>query len=413
MILSAPFFIAAYAVGMPVTIRSSSDDWRSELPQEAQKAVAKVDAQKKIQAVALIYEDDDHKKDVEGDIEIGRKYAEQIDKELKASENEELIAKVNLIGGALAKIANESRAEVSWGDERLSPLPYEFHIVEGEEVNAFSIPGGILYVYEGLVDFAQSDDELAGVLAHEISHAAFRHVAYLQQRQQKLSLYQLPLLLAAVLSGGRDAGAIANAASLSGTAMLSGWSVDAETAADYGAVQYLLQSNYNPAGALTLMERLAIRAANLPNIDWGIARTHPQSTQRTRFMMNRLSEYGVEVKRSEVTTTFRAVSVIGEDGLDLKFGDHLIHTFRGTDAISRSEDAVIKLNTFFDKEPSTDEVGRYKYKVRGMNRTIFEVIQEDMLPGGSMDDEMAGVMKRLRAAAYDMKYKLWTARRAG
>jgi hypothetical protein len=215
------------------------------------------------------------------------------------------------------------------------------------------------------------------------------------------------------MSSSRNAGAIANAASLSSTALVSGWSVDAETAADYGAVQYLLQSQYNPAGALTLMERLAIRDANLPNMDWGIFRTHPQSTQRTRFMMNRLAEYGVEVKRSEVTTTFRAISEIGEDGLDVKFGDHLIHTFRGTDAIARSEQAVDKLNTFFDKEPSTDEVGRFKYKVRGLNRTLFEVIQDDMLPGGSMDEEMAAVMKRMRAAAYDLKYKLWTARRAG
>ncbi len=112
---------------------------------------------------------------------------------------------MRLIGGELAAIANASKVRTTWGDKRLNPFEYTFKVVE-EDVNAFSLPGGYIYIYEGLVKYAESDDELAGVLAHEIAHASMRHVATMQREAGKLSAMQNPLILAAILIGGAKGG---------------------------------------------------------------------------------------------------------------------------------------------------------------------------------------------------------------
>ena len=72
-------------------------------------------------------------------------------------------------------------------------------------MNAFSLPGGYVFVFDGLVKYSESDDELAGVLAHEICHAKFRHVATLDKEASKLQAISLPAILIAIFSGGRVA----------------------------------------------------------------------------------------------------------------------------------------------------------------------------------------------------------------
>src|SRR5207248_3056953 len=129
-----------------------------------------------------------------------------------------------------------------------------FKVLEGDDINAFSLPGGRIYVYEGLMKFVESDDELAGILAHETSHAAFRHVATMEHKENKLVMAQIPLIIAAILAHSPGVMAVGQGYTQSTT---SGWSIEAEKAADFGGFQFMLKSNYNPVAMLTFMERLA------------------------------------------------------------------------------------------------------------------------------------------------------------
>src|SRR5579862_3129483 len=147
---------------------------------------------------ALTREEKQHEADVQSDIEEGKKYAEEVEKQYKLSDNKEYQARVQRIGAEISAIANAGPSwHVLWGDPHLSRFDYTYKVIKSDDVNAFSLPGGHVYVYEGLMKQVESDDELAGVLAHESAHAAFRHVPTLEKEASKVTMISLPLILAA------------------------------------------------------------------------------------------------------------------------------------------------------------------------------------------------------------------------
>ena len=168
---------------------------------------------------------------------LGAKIAAEVNKDDKPTEDKKMQARVERIGNELAAIANAHHLIALWGDKRYTPLHYRFTVIKGSDVNA-SLPGGYVYVYEGLVKYVESDDELAGVLAHEISHAAFRHVPTMIKKSRELSLITLPLIIASIFAGPQAA-ILGPGAQLTQQAIGSGWSVDAEKAADYGGFQIM------------------------------------------------------------------------------------------------------------------------------------------------------------------------------
>lgn len=298
-----------------------------------------------------------HQKDIDGDIALGKQYAAEVLKEMKPSTNKAEQARVERIGNDLAKIEETYRLKPLWGDPRFSPFPFHFQVLQGDDINAFSLPGGYVYVYEGLIKDAQSDDELAGVLAHEISHVAFRHVRYLQDRSQKLSLLTLPLVLLGVLTSGGSGGAALFGGILLQQAVGSGWSQQAESAADYGGFQILIRSRYNPVGLLTFFERMAIREKNAPEISLGIFRTHPASPLRMAAINQDLNLAGIPIRRSEVEPKM-AVHVKPDNtgGVGLYFADKEIVVLAGDDALTRADVAAEKINEFLDTVPGMYQV---------------------------------------------------------
>src|SRR5579864_24797 len=97
------------------------------------------------------------------EMEMGRKAAEETDKQMMLLDAPELTAYVNEVG---SKVAQASRRP---------EIQYSFKIVNTDTVNAFSLPGGFIYVHRGLLDFVVSESELAGVLAHEVGHVVAYH----------------------------------------------------------------------------------------------------------------------------------------------------------------------------------------------------------------------------------------------
>lgn len=347
-----------------------------------------------------------HKKEVEEDVKLGKEVSQQVDKELPASENKEYVERVQRIGKDIAEIANKTHVKVTWGDPRLSLYDYQFKVLKGDDVNAFSLPGGFIYVYEGCVAFCESDDELAGVLAHEVSHASFRHIATLRKEQSKFDIVNIPLILAAIFSKSPEAGNILVGADLLNRAVGSGWGVKAEEAADYGGLQYMIGSKYNPLGMLTFMERLAFKDRAQPSVNYTIFQTHPPTAERARALMGRLRDANITIRRSAVSTSLRSNVLPGEDNsVELWFGKSKLYVYGGTDALTRADAAATALNAFFDSVPALYELNLIdKTKIVGQDKLLIETSPDDG-PNPTQNAEIAfSVLKRL---LFDLNYRLW------
>ncbi|MCW5936650.1 MAG: M48 family metalloprotease [Fimbriimonadaceae bacterium] len=357
-------------------------------------------------AAILARVDERHEKDLAADIALGKEAAKEVAKETKLSEDAEETARVQRIGDELAKIANQTMVKVTWGDSRLNAFHYEFHLLKGDEVNAFSLPGGFIYVYEGLVSFAETDDELAGVLAHEIAHASFRHVATLRREQSKFDVINIPLIVAAILSRSSEAMQITQGVGLLNQAVYSGWSLKAEASADYGGLQYMLASQYEPMGILTFMERLAFRDRSKPQIDWGIYQTHPPSADRARALIQHFKEAGVEIRRSKSSTSLRATVAPGEDNqVDVFFGKALVYSFMGEDALTRADQSAEALNAFFDSVPAMYEVELVGgTRVMGRYVELLEATPDD---GDGYREKADAAFKAIKKLVFDLNYRLW------
>ena len=356
--------------------------------------------------------DRQHQEDLKHDIEIGDKYAADADKEYKPSENKEYVERVQRIGGSLAEIANNTPIETRWGDKRLNPFPYTFKVVKGDDVNAFSIPGGRVYVFEGLVKEVESDDELAGVLAHEIAHAEQRHVATLQREQSKMQNATLPLVLLAILTGGVSAAASTmGVGSLVMQATGSGWSVKAEESADYGGFQYMRKSPYDPTGMLTFMERLARKNMLADSIDWGIYKSHPPSRERAGTLIEEMNAAHVPIRRSRVAASYRTTvkDTVG-GGVDLVFGGKTLTTFAGPDAKARGAAAAERVNVFFDASPALFELkSNADGTILGANRPLFRVTPDDSAyRNRTLREVQQETMKAMQLALYTTGGHIWS-----
>lgn len=358
-------------------------------------------------------DDPRHQRELDFDVAKGAEIAKYIAENYEFSENEAYIERVLRIGRELAEIARDNRVEATYGDTRLNPFNYRFFVLKGEEVNAFSVPGGYIYIYEGLIDFSETDSELAGVIAHEIAHASFRHLNAMQKARNNLSLATIPAILAALFSKSPDAGAIIVGTQLYTQGMMSTWSVQAEKSADFGAIQYLVLSRYSPLGALTFMERLDYRKRFDQKIAWGIYETHPPSDERARTVLQNLADYNVPLRRSLVTTSLRAVSKKLDGRTELWFGSQLIHTMGGPDAEERADRAVAKLNAFYDAVPALFELSlRNGFEIYGMNRKLFSVTEADARSVDLSTDEVIGMARNaMKKSVFNLAYRMWPARR--
>ncbi|MEN6305640.1 MAG: M48 family metalloprotease [Armatimonadia bacterium] len=181
---------------------------------------------------------------------------------------------------------------------------YVVKIVDDKDVNAFSIPGGFVYVTKGLLEDAQSDDELAGVLAHEITHNVYYDALERAEKSKKLFMGSIATAIGALILGaeGNKLSAVLAAGEYIRLGVLSKYSMTVETRADEGGVSYLLASKaYNPVGMLTFMERLAARERRMPKQELGVYADHPDTDKRCQQIIVRLEDNNVDINRRAVT----------------------------------------------------------------------------------------------------------------
>lgn len=153
-------------------------------------------------------------------------------------------------------------------------LPWEFHIISDPSINAFNIPGGHVYVHTGLIEQAGSAAELAGVMAHEISHGVARHGTERLTQSYGLNI------VAAVLLGQDPAAYQQILAQVLGTGAIAKFSRDDEREADDLGVDYMIGANYNPEGMVRMFETLLEQRQRRPSSIEQFFSTHPLSEER-------------------------------------------------------------------------------------------------------------------------------------
>ena len=242
------------------------------------------------------------------EIKIGREAHEEMLKSgMKLISDPVMLTRVTAIGARLADVANKTVIPATYGTENRTPYTYRFHIVDDKDVNAFALPGGWLYVNKGLLDYVQSDDELAGVLAHEVIHAAHHHILKLQKEQDKLNTQLAIGAIAAIFAKVpvADTGNLITGLQLVALQKVNGYSQQAERDADGAGFELTRLAGFNPVGALTFMERLARDQRNRPEVDLGIFRTHPPEKQRVASLKSKLDLASIPINRRQTTNQLR------------------------------------------------------------------------------------------------------------
>jgi Zn-dependent protease with chaperone function len=168
--------------------------------------------------------------------------------------------------------------------DRLKPhakypeMKFKVSVVEGSEVNAFALPGGQMVVYTGLIKEAKSAEQIAGVLAHEMSHATLRHG--IERIGQSLGVVAAIQLLV-----GDVGGLLALGAQVAQTSILTSYSRTAETEADLEGVRMLHEAKIDPQAMADFFDMLKQKMGDLPDAVAWIS-THPQHETRVQNIQN-------------------------------------------------------------------------------------------------------------------------------
>ena len=157
-------------------------------------------------------------------------------------------------------------------------VPFVVKVVDSDEVNAFALPGGYFYINKGLILEAESESELAGVMAHEIAHVTARHAS---ERMTKTQLLQFASLPALFVGGGYwTQYGIYQAMGMGMSLTVLGITRKSEEEADQLGTQYLWNTDYDPNAFITFFEKLQAKEENKPGKFASFWRTHPTHESR-------------------------------------------------------------------------------------------------------------------------------------
>src|SRR5690606_29304665 len=153
------------------------------------------------------------------------------------------------------------------------------------------MPGGHIGIHSGLVASAQSESELAGVLAHEIAHVSQRHVARQLGQRNQSGMLMMGMMVAALAAAAAGAGDLAQGAAVFGQAAVLNsqltFSRDAEREADRVGLQMIQAAGFDPAGTVDMFSRLMQTSRFNQGTGPSYASTHPMSIERMSDMQNR------------------------------------------------------------------------------------------------------------------------------
>ncbi|MBM3321400.1 MAG: M48 family metalloprotease [Candidatus Eisenbacteria bacterium] len=198
----------------------------------------------------------------EQEVAMGAEFSAEVEREMKMLDDPVVEAYIDSLGQILAR--NSDRTDIA----------YRFRVVDTDEVNAFALPGGFLYVNRGLITTAENESELAGVIAHEVGHVVGRHSAKMLTRQYGIAMI-------AQIALGEDPGLVKSlVANIAATGALMKYSRDAEREADRFGVDEAHRSGIDPNGMATFFEKLQTMHERKPSSIEKFFSTHPPTAER-------------------------------------------------------------------------------------------------------------------------------------
>ena len=181
-----------------------------------------------------------------------------------------------------------------------APFAPSLVMIDNPTINAFTVPGGYIAVFSGLVLTAEDESELAGVIAHELAHASQRHIAQRVAAQTGNNMTAVAGFIAGILLGAVDPqlGAAVATAGIAGAAQNSlNYSRMHEREADRMALGTLTNAGIDPEGMIRFFERLQRRSGAAPGRQFEFLRTHPMTAERISAVRDRLQ--GIDRSRYE------------------------------------------------------------------------------------------------------------------
>jgi beta-barrel assembly-enhancing protease len=199
----------------------------------------------------------------ETEIRMGKAYAMQLQKSVKFIDDPVVVEYVNRIAQNLVKNSD-------------AKVPFTIKVIDSDEVNAMALPGGFMYVNSGLILTADDEAEMAGVIAHEISHVAAHHAVREQTRMNYAQLGTIPL----IFIGGWTGYGIYEAAQIGIPLTFLQFSRGFEAQADFLGVQYMYRAGYDPQAFVTIFEKLENLEKTKPHLIAKAFSSHPQTPDR-------------------------------------------------------------------------------------------------------------------------------------
>ena len=216
---------------------------------------------------------------VETEVELGRQLATEIESQQRLLPDDLVQEYVVDIALPLLRASRADRSDLRY---RVAVLD------DPEQVNAFALPGGFIYVYSGLLLFARDEAEVAGVLAHEIGHVVGRHSANRLATQMGMGV-----LLSLALGQAQDELA-ETAAQLAGEGTLAAFSREDEREADRFGVAYTVAAGYDPRGLVTFFTRLLQHTGDgSRQLSYeSLMSSHPATSERIRDVERLIAAVG-------------------------------------------------------------------------------------------------------------------------
>lgn len=222
---------------------------------------------------------------IEKEIAMGKSMAQDVERQSKIIDDPVIAEYVNRLGQNLVRNSD-------------AKVPFTIKVVDSEEVNAFALPGGFFFVNSGLIMTAESEAELAGVMAHEIAHIAARHGTRQATRGQIVNYGTIPL----IFLGGWAGYGIRQGASILIPMGFMQFSQAFEREADFLGLQYLYKSGYDPTAFVDFFEKLQSKEKRKPGTMSKLFGSHPPTDDRIKDSQKNIEDI-LKAKPEYVVTT--------------------------------------------------------------------------------------------------------------
>jgi predicted Zn-dependent protease len=210
---------------------------------------------------------------LEKEIGLGKQLAQEVERQAKVIDDPVIAEYVSRVGQNLVRNSD-------------AKVPFTIKVLDTEEVNAFALPGGFFFVNSGLILKAESEAELAGVMAHEIAHVAARHGTKQATRGELANIMTIPL----IFMGGWAGYAIRQGAGLAIPMGFLTFSRGFEREADYLGLQYLYKSGYDPTAFVDFFEKIQSLEKKKPGTVSKVFSTHPMSDDRIKAAQDEIQK---------------------------------------------------------------------------------------------------------------------------